>query len=1271
VEFRILGPLEVLGDDGPIEVRAAKQRALLAVLLLHANRVVSTDRLIEALWGDRPPGTASKALQVYVSQLRKAIGHERIATRAPGYELAVEPGELDLDRFQELVSEGRPEDALAQWRGPPLGEFAYEPFAQPEIARLEELRIACLEQRVDADLADARHAALVSELEGLVREHPLRERLRAQLMIALYRSGRQAEALETYRAGRRLLADELGLEPGDELKRLQRAILDQDPALAAPEGSSDRLRDPADELLRSPEAPARRVRKVVTVLMLDLTPSAGAVLDPESLRLLREHGLERAGAVLDRYGATSDRSAGGVVTAIFGIPAVREDDALRAVRAAAEIRDALEAAREELQDRWGFWLEVRAGIATGEVVAGATGDDGAFGEPFDRATSLLQATEPWSVLLSPSTLALVTEHVEVEDRGNCALLVSVGAAAGIRSRYLSPMVGRGRELRRIQDAFEQAVGDRSCQLFTILGVAGVGKSRLVRELVDALGDEAVVARGRCLPYGEGITYWPLREIVWELAGLDSDLSAQENLARLESLFEPHESAALAARAVGEVVGLSEGSSAFEETTASVRMLLQTLARRRPFVLVFDDVHWGEETLLDLIDHLAVWIQDAPVLLVCMARPELLDERPHWGGGKLNSTSVLLEPLSEEEAGELVDALAGSGLLDHAQRQRIVEASGGNPLFVEEMLALVLEDGPSSELVLPPTIQALLAARLDRLSSGERAVLEAAAVEGAVFHGQSVALLTGCTQTDLEAHLLSLTRKELIRPERSLFFGRTGYRFRHMLIRDAAYESITKDHRAQLHERHAAWLEQQLGERTLELDEILGYHLEQAYRYRVELGPVGDDERALGRRAAERLGAAGRRALLRRAAGHRVPVSGDATAGVNLISRSVALLSPEDPFRVELVPSVRVVQGVDDLGWADRVLTEAIETAATSGDRGLAARALVQRGFLRLFTGSEVTPAELFEVANRAITALGSLDDELGQARAWRLVAQSHYLDRNGAKCVEASERALEHARRGQDRFEEREIVEWLVISLLFGSTPARAAFARCMELLEDEPGDTLLSTEIASAAATLAAMQGRVAEAHKLIERARAAMSGAGERVWLVSFWYSFIWIWQGDARAAEEELRPAYEALKLVGETSHFSSIAHALSSAVYLQGRYSEAEQLTEECERAAGQNDVFSQILWRSTRAKALARRESFEDAHALALEAVALAATSDFLIAHGDALMDLAEVHLLDGHLDGACDSLEAAARCYEEKGNTLAASRARALLAETRREPADG
>jgi DNA-binding SARP family transcriptional activator len=353
MEFRILGPLEVLEEGGQVDLGGAKQRALLAILLLHANEVVSQDRLIEALWEEDPPETALKALQVYVSQLRKVLGKERLETRAPGYRLRVTEGEFDLERFQRLADE-RPREALVLWRSQPLAEFAYQRFAQTEIARLEELRLSCLERRIEEDLAQGQHAAVVGELEQLVVEHPLRERLCVQLMLALYRSGRQAEALEAFQRVRRALTDELGIEPSQELRQLQRAILAQEPELAPTHASKLKAVQPALEPEPVPASAAavrqrhREMRKTVTVLSCDLTPTTSE-LDPESLQRMSARVFDDLLEVLARHGATVERSLGRAVIALFGVPAVHEDDPLRAARSAVEMREKLALLGDELQ----------------------------------------------------------------------------------------------------------------------------------------------------------------------------------------------------------------------------------------------------------------------------------------------------------------------------------------------------------------------------------------------------------------------------------------------------------------------------------------------------------------------------------------------------------------------------------------------------------------------------------------------------------------------------------------------------------------------------------------------------------------------------------------------------------------------------------------------------------------------------------------------------------------------------------------------------------
>jgi DNA-binding SARP family transcriptional activator/tetratricopeptide (TPR) repeat protein len=1267
MEFKILGPLEVCDGAEVLPLGGAKQRALLAILLLHPNEVVAAERLLDDLWGDRQPMSGTKALHVYVSQLRKVVGDDRVLTRPPGYALRLDPDELDLTRFLRLREEAQTaepheagvilREAISLWRGAPLADFAYESFAQAEIARLEELRTSVLELRIDADLELCRHAELVGELEGLVNEHPLREHLRAQLMLALYRSGRQAEALEVFQDGRHALVDQLGIEPGRSLRELERAILRQDVELDLDERSPAMHEPSSSPQPQAREPRAREARKTVTAVSVKVATSSerGGRLDPETLRRLTTRAFAEVEVAARRHGGTVEVVAGDTVSVVFGLPLVHEDDALRAMRSADEIRARLSGLAEELAGERAAHLEVGIGVSTGEVVTGGplAAQLRATGAPLTVSSQLGQAAGSGEILLDEATNRLLRDAVAVEqtivDSNAAFRLVELAAAyPGHVSRFSSPMVGRERERRRLQDAFEQAVSDRSCQLFTILGPAGVGKSRLVREFLDDLAGEAVAASGRCLPYGEGITYWPLIEAIRDVASLDDTDSSEDSRSKLAALLEGEEEAELIAQRVAETCGLAEYVGGAEESFSAVRMFFEALARRKPLVLVFDDIHWGETTFLDLIEHLADWARDAPILLVCLARSELLDVRARWGGGKLNATSNLLEPLSEQESAKLVKNLAGKAL-EESTRRRIVDAAEGNPLFVEEMLALVLEDGRGAGLEVPPTIQALLSARLDRLSDEERTVIEAASVEGKVFHdGSVVARVAEALRPSVREHLMALVRKELIRPERPLFAGERAFRFRHLLIRDAAYESIPKEARAAFHERYAAWLEGVAAEHQPEYGEIIGYHLEQTFRYRAELGPVLDEDRAIARRAAARLGSAGRRAFVR----------ADAPAAVNLLSRAVSLLPPDDPARIDLVPTVRVAQGLGgDLGWAVDVLDDAI----AAGDDQVRAHALVQRALLRLFTGPGVAAGELIDVAQRAIEDLQGQGHDLALARAWRLVAQANYLDRRGGPSVAAAERALVHARRAGDPFEEREVVQYLLIALVLGPAPPSKATRLCEQLLEEAASNPVLKADTLGALAHFAAIQGHTAEANQLLAGSRRIVEGLGERIWPLPAHFALSGVWGGDPIAVERELRPGYEALMRIGEKSAFSSFATLLAQAVYAQGRYDEAEDLALEARGASRPIDVQSETVWRMVKAKVLARRGEFHAAEELAGEAIAFVEESDFLPVHADALMDFAEILSLTGRAGDAAKAVAEAISLYERKGNIVAADAAKAAL----------
>ena len=709
------------------------------------------------------------------------------------------------------------------------------------------------------------------------------------------------------------------------------------------------------------------VRKIVTVVFSDLVDSTSLSVqfDPEALKGLMSRYFEEMSGVVERHGGIVEKYIGDAVLAVFGIPVLHEDDALRAVRAAAEMREALEVLNESLESTWGVRLAARIGVNTGEVIAGDHSQGHLFvtGEAVNVAKRLEEAAATGEILIGEETHELVRDAVLVEPGGRRAskraetidalrLVAVLGHGDGHARRFDSPLVGRERQLGALRTVYENAASDRACHLLTVLGTAGVGKSRLVQEFVAALGDEVTVLKGRCLPYGEGVTYWPLAEVVRELART-AGRSLEQSAAVIAAQLEGEEKAELIAERVTETLGLGgPGGGRSEETFWAVRKLFEALARGRPLVVVFDDLQWAEPTFLDLVEHVADFSRDVPIVLVCTARSELLDRRPGWGGGKLNATSILLEPLSDDESRQLISNLLDRAPLPAETESRIAEAVEGNALFAQELVAMLIDDGllrlendhwvasrDLSELPVPSTIHALLAARLEALPAEERAVITRASVEGPVFHRGAVSELSaGSLDPTLDSGLMALVRRDVIRPDHGSFAGEEAYRFRHVLIRDAAYRSLPKTARADLHERFADWLERTAEGHLREYEEIVGYHLEQAFRYRQALGTIDPNAVSLATRAAEWLESAGRRALAR----------SDLSAAIGLLERAADLLTLDDAGRAALLPELgAALIEAGRLAEAESLLAEAQRLAAAAEDDCAESHALVQQQFLQL------------------------------------------------------------------------------------------------------------------------------------------------------------------------------------------------------------------------------------------------------------------------------------------------------------------------------------
>ncbi len=992
---------------------------------------------------------------------------------------------------------------------------------------------------------------------------------------------------------------------------------------------------------------AREVRKTVTVVFADVTGSTslGERLDPERMRDVMSRYFERMRQVLEHHGGTIEKFIGDAVVAVFGVPLLHEDDALRAVRAAYEMRAALSTLSDELELESGLRLEARIGVNTGEVVAGdhASGQTFVTGDCVNVAARLQQHAAPGEIVIGDATRTLVRDAVRTEPlepiaaKGKSAPVVAwrlhevIAGAPAIARRRDARMVGRDAELAELRRSYDDAVRERSCRMVTCIGVPGIGKSRLADEFVASVAADARVVTGRCLEYGDGISYWPIAEIVRELGGVGSSVAAiVDGVER--GLVLGHLLRAISEEAAG-------GATA--EIFWAVRTLLEAVARERPLVVVFDDIQWGEPTFVDLIEYLVALGTAEPVLLLCLARPELIDARPGWGTGP--STRLLpLAPFSPTESGALLDGEPASAGLPSADRARIVEAAGGNPLFLGQMLAMIAEGATSFDV--PPTVHAVLAARLDRIPAGERALVELASVEGQVFHrGALFELSEGSDRGRMAADLVALVRRQLIRPDRTLFAGDDAFRFHHALIRDVAYASIPKTRRAELHERLAAWLERMPGE----LDEIVGYHLEQAYRYRGELRR--DDERNvdLGRRAGERLAAAARRAFRR----------GDMAAAVSLLGRTTSLPAREGSERGELLVMLgSALARVGELSRCESVLTEAVDSAAAAGDRRLELHARVERAAWRLWR-EPAGGASAHRLAEEAIARFTELGDDRGLARSWRLLAESEPSWRAHAAGLE---RAVTHSRRAGDRREESDALWWIGVSMHFGPTPVEDGIQRCESILANVGGDRTLEAGMRGILAGLYAMHGRFAEARDLYSSAFAILEQLGLKLRMATrrTISGAVELLAGDPAAAERELRWGFERLDEIGERIDRPGIAAQIAEALYRQGRYDDAERFVEIGEHAI----PGARVRYRfAVRAKLLARRGEPDRAAALAREAVELAEREDNLNMHGHALMDLAEVLRLAERTAESRHCAAAALELYERKGNLVSAGVARASL----------
>jgi class 3 adenylate cyclase len=1005
--------------------------------------------------------------------------------------------------------------------------------------------------------------------------------------------------------------------------------------------------------LTEPEGKRSEVRKTVTVLFSDVTGSTalGEQLDPESLRRVMSRYFDVMAAALERHGATVEKFIGDAIMAVFGLPLVHEDDALRAVRAAVEMRDDLARLNEELERDYGVRLENRTGINTGEVVAGdpRAGQRLVTGDAVNVAARLEQAAAPGQTLLGEATHRLVRDAVEIESieplsvkgkTDTLAPMMLVGVVAGAEPfarRLESQLVGRERELNLLRQAYRRSVDEQSCHLFTVLGVAGIGKSRLAQEFLGELGNEATVVSGRCLSYGEGITYWPLVEILDQLGNED----------RLVRFLEGEPEARTIVNTVLTAIGQAEAGASPEEIPWAIRKLLEALAREQPLVVLFDDLQWAEPTFLDLVEHIADFSRDAPILMLCIARPELLDDRGSWAGGKLNATSILLEPLSDDAAETLMENLLAGAQLAPVLRARVSAAAEGNPLFVEQMLAMLSEDGTNeADVAVPPTIQALLAARLDRLGDDERTVIERASVIGKEFWAGALAELVP-DGTQVAQPLQLLVRKELIRPQRSSVFpSAEAFRFRHQLVRDAAYAGMAKELRAELHERFSGWLE---GERS-EFDEIVGYHLEQAFHYRSQLGPLDDNGRELGARAGGRLAAAGERALAR----------GDLPAAAGLLERSLAVLPTDDGRRTELRLGLADALAEIDLEAAEKVLESVIADSVANRDAAHEWRARLMLGWVQI-ANQRLSAQDAAKLAHTGLDVLSELGDDVGLATAWRLRSQAANLEGDVTVIGTSMRAGAEHARRAGDGRLATEADFWIGFAAYFGDTPLQEAWAMWGEV-SSRAETPLQQTHAEFWRGCLDGLGGNLQMGIAAVAHARSRYAELGMRAFYGGSGnpQAELELLAGDPVAAEKTLRTAFAELERLGDRGYSSTILAQLGDALCEQGQLDAADQ----AESFSTPDDALNVAWFPTLRAKVLARRDRLVESEVLAREGVA---NSLGLKSHprqvAYAHQALAEVLRLAGQNEEAREEAEQALALYEHKGVVPAIERVRSFLAE--------
>jgi class 3 adenylate cyclase/tetratricopeptide (TPR) repeat protein len=1016
----------------------------------------------------------------------------------------------------------------------------------------------------------------------------------------------------------------------------------------------------------------RQARKVITVLFSDLVGSTSLAesMDPEVLRVvLRRYFLAMKGAI-ERYDGIVERLLGDGLMGIFGVPVVREDDALRAVSAAVQMGRALKTLNRDLSKILGIALHMRIGINSGEVLVGQdelTGHltGGIVGDAVNVAARLETAASPGEVLLGELTKKLcrtevVAEPVELILKGKAApvaafRLLHLADVSQRRKRSEVRSIGRQAELDIVTAAFQEATEISSPVAVTVTGDAGIGKSRLITEFVSSVDTRATVLQGRCLAYGDLTSLWPFAEMVCQAAGTSTEVDADALTAAISALGVAtgiSDSIDRARRLVA-YLGLGPSEGLAEEGPYDLAETLKAATAGQPLVCVLDDLHWVKRPLLDLIPNLNQGLAGVPVLLIGCGRPELLETSPAWHRGAARHYPIELTALSRAQSLELLEGLIKGGSALTALTEKVLDIADGNPLVIEEFVAMLIDDGllrravdgtwqilESSDLhAMPATISAILAARLDRLPDSHRDVLECAAVVGQECFRTELAALSRVRDADLEEAINSLLEKRLMglseRPSAA------SLRFHHILIRDAAYEATTKRRRAEIHENYGSYLEtNQARERGAVLADIVGVHLETAWHLRRELGESIPELRPLGRRAASSLAVAA----------HNARRNADFVSAMSTCRRALEIHSDIDSLQADLLFGLGVAaMDLGDPTEAFSVLQRAANVSP-GHERG-EPHGLAQIGVLvaSRFAGVESFD-EVLPQARQVLTQLESSTDHFALEQAWSLYSQllgsvGHY-----DEGLLGSSRALEHALAAKRRQLHYHYIG-ICSCALMGSTPVNEVLKRCEEAARHFQPGSVHAALLDNVWAVATAMTGDFGCARQKLAEARTTCEVHLSGHWgAASLWYLGICeLIASDFHASEGAFRQAQAEFARFGNDLMARTCSAYQAVALARQGRRDEARKAASFASAGTDRSDDETQVLWRIGESLALRDLSDWEEAVTVAHEATQIASCLDNLWIRAESFMCLAEILAAVGRRQDARAALRQAITLYQRKG----------------------